>query len=367
MSRRSFIRRGSAVSLAAGAALALPGATQAQTAGPSVTWRLHSSFPRTLDTIFGGATQFAQLVEEMTDGRFRITVAAPGEGMAAMANFKAVQDGAIECAHTAGYYFLNVNTALALDTTLPFGLNQRQHNGWVYQGGGMALLRELFAQYNIVNFPLGNTGAQMGGWFNKEIRTIEDIKGLKMRIPGFGGEIWKRLGAEPVNVPGGEIAGALTDKRIDAAEWVGPYDDEKLGLSKLARFYYYPAWWEPSAALSLYVNRRAWDALPKSYQAVVSAAAATANQSMMALYDQRNPTAFKRLIGSGTRLALFPNSFMISAFREANALFEAEAKKNESFGKVYASWRAYRRDIFEWHRTAEAAMTNFLSNWRAEG
>lgn len=208
MSRRSFIRRGSAVSLAAGAALALPGATQAQTAGPSVTWRLHSSFPRTLDTIFGGATQFAQLVEEMTDGRFRITVAAPGEGMAAMANFKAVQDGAIECAHTAGYYFLNVNTALALDTTLPFGLNQRQHNGWVYQGGGMALLRELFAQYNIVNFPLGNTGAQMGGWFNKEIRTIEDIKGLKMRIPGFGGEIWKRLGAEPVNVPGGEITRA---------------------------------------------------------------------------------------------------------------------------------------------------------------
>jgi TRAP-type mannitol/chloroaromatic compound transport system substrate-binding protein len=237
----------------------------------------------------------------------------------------------------------------------------------VYQGGGMELLRELFAQYNMVNFPMGNTGAQMGGWFNKEIRTVEDVKGLKIRIPGLGGEIWKRLGAEPLGLPGGEIIAAMADKRIEAAEWVGPYDDEKLGLAKLARFYYYPAWWEPSAALSLYVNKKAFDALPPAYQEAINVAAGYVNQSMMALYDARNPSAFKKLIGSGTRLQVFPNSFMIAAYRAAFSIFDGEAEKNPSFKKIYGPWKKYRNEINEWHRTAEASMTNFLANWKAEG
>jgi TRAP-type mannitol/chloroaromatic compound transport system substrate-binding protein len=361
MKRRSFIAAGGAAVAAATATVA-----SAQTQ-PTVTWRLSSSFPKGLDTIYGGAEQFSKIVETLTSGKFKITVHAPGEIMPALANFKGVQDGVVECAHTAGYYFLNVNSALAIDTTLPFGMNQRQHNGWVYQGGGMELLRELFAQYNMVNFPMGNTGAQMGGWFNKEIRSLDDVKDLKMRIPGFGGEIWQRMGAAPVSLPGGEIIAALAEKKIDAAEWVGPYDDEKLGLARLARFYYYPAWWEPAATLSLYVNKKAYEALPLAYQEAVSTAATVVNQSMMALYDARNPAAFKSLIGSGTRLQVFPNSFMIAAYRASNTIFDAEAEKNLAFKKIYVPWKKYRANITEWHKTAENSMTNFLSNWKAEG
>lgn len=361
MERRSFIAAG------AGLAAATASISAAAQTAPTLNWRLGSSFPKALDTIYGGADEFAKIVSQLTDGRFKITVGAPGEFAPALGNFDAVQKGTLQMAHTAGYYFLNVNKALAFDTTLPFGMNQRQHNAWVYQGGGMELLRELFAQYNMVNFPMGNTGAQMGGWYNKEIRSLEDVKGLKIRIPGFGGEIWKRLGAEPVGLPGGEIVKAIKDKKIDAAEWVGPYDDGKLGLPEVARFYFYPAWWEPSAALSLYVNKAAYDSLPPVYKEAVRVATESVNQWMMAAYDSRNPAAFKQMIGSGTRLQLFPNSLMIAAYRNALQIYDAESKANPAFAKIYGPWRRFRSDLNEWHKTAEAAMTNFMANWKAEG
>ncbi len=373
MERRDFLSGGFGAVGSFGAAGAvgamaglLPGIAGAQDL-PAVSWRLTSSFPKSLDTIYGGAEQFARIVEAVTGGKFKISVSGPGEIVPGPGAFEAVQKGTVQCAHTAGYYFLNVNKALAFDTTLPFGMNQRQHNAWVYQGGGLELLRELFAQYNMVNFPMGNTGAQMGGWYNKEIRTLEDVKGLKIRIPGFGAEIWQRLGAAPVNLPGGEIAAALRDKKIDAGEWVGPYDDEKLGLPAVARFYYYPAWWEPSAALSLYVNKAAYDALPAQYKEVINVATGWVNQWMMAAYDSRNPAAFKKMIGSGTRLQLFPNTFMIAAYRAGFSIYDAEAKINPAFKKIYEPWKRSRAEINEWHKTAEAAMTNFLGNWRAEG
>jgi TRAP-type mannitol/chloroaromatic compound transport system substrate-binding protein len=363
MKRRSFIATG-AGSLAAAATIK----SHAQTSGaPAITWRLASSFPKALDTIYGGADEFAKIVSALTDGKFKITVAAPGEIVPALGNFEAVQKGTIQAAHTAGYYFLNINKALAFDTTLPFGMNQRQHNAWVYQGGGMELLRDLFSQYNIVNFPMGNTGAQMGGWYNKEIRSLEDVKGLKIRIPGFGGEIWKQLGAAPVGLPGGEIVNAIKDKKIDAAEWVGPYDDNKLGLPGVARYYFYPAWWEPSAALSLYVNKAAYEALPPAYKEAIRVASESVNQWMMAAYDTRNPGAFKQMIGSGTRLQLFPNSLMIAAYRSAIKIYDAESAANPAFKKLYGPWKKYKSEINEWHKTAEAAMTNFLANWKAEG
>jgi len=368
MERRDFLSGALGAGGAAAAALAaaLPSSANAQNL-PTLTWRLASSFPKSLDTIFGGAEQFARIVDAVTGGRFKITIVDNASIAPAKSAFEAVQTGTVECAHSAGYYFLAVNKALAFDTTLPFGMNQRQHNAWVYQGGGLELLRELFAQYGMVNFPMGNTGAQMGGWYNKEIRTLEDVKDLKIRIPGFGAEIWKRLGASPVSLPGGEIAAALRDKKIDAGEWVGPYDDDKLGLPAVARFYYYPAWWEPAAALSLYVNKAAYDALPAPYKEVVNVATGWVNQWMMAAYDTRNPAAYKRMIGSGTRVQLFPNSFMIAAYRSAFSIYDAEAATNPSFKKIYEPWKRYRTEINEWHKTAEAAMTNFLGNWRADG
>ncbi len=364
MERRDFLAGGLG---SVGTLAALASSTAAAQNLPAVNWRLTSSFPKSLDTIYGGAEQFARIVESVTAGKFKISIIDNAAIAPAKNAFEAVQQGTAECAHTAGYYFLAVNKALAFDTTLPFGMNQRQHNAWVYQGGGLELLRDLFAQYSIVNFPMGNTGAQMGGWYNKEIRTLEDVKGLKIRIPGFGAEIWKRLGADPVSLPGGEIAAALREKKIDAGEWVGPYDDDKLGLPLVARFYYYPAWWEPSAALSLYVNKAAFDALPAPYKEAINVASGWVNQWMMAAYDTRNPTAYKRMIGSGTRVQLFPNSFMIAAFRGAFAIYDAEAAKNAAFKKIYDPWKRYRAEVNEWHKTAEGAMTNFLTNWRAEG
>jgi len=368
MERRDFLSgAGAAGALSAATLAALAAGSASAQNLPAVNWRLTSSFPKSLDTIYGGAEQFARIIDAITGGRFKITVAGPGEIVPALGAFEAVQKGTVECTHTAGYYFPNINKALALDTTLPFGMNQRQHNAWVYTGGGLELLRGLFAQYNMVNFPMGNTGAQMGGWYNKEIRNVDDVKGLKIRIPGFGAEIWKKLGADPVSMPGGEIAAALRDKKIDAGEWVGPYDDEKLGLPLAARFYYYPAWWEPSATLSLYVNKAAYEALPPPYKEAISVATGWVNQWMMAAYDSRNPQVYKRMIGSGTRVQLFPNNFMIAAYRAAFAIYDAEAATNPAFKKIYEPWKRYRAEINEWHKTAEAAMTNFLGNWRGEG
>jgi len=364
MERRDFLAGG------AGAAGALAGLASMGAAAqnlPAVNWRLASSFPKSLDTIYGGAEQFARVMDAATGGRFKITVTGPGEPIPPLGVFEAVQKGTVECAHTYGLYFVNINKAFAFDGAVPFGFNERQHNAWVLQGGGLELLRELFAQYNIVNFMMGNTGAQMGGWYNKEIRNLEDVKGLKIRIPGLGAEVWKRLGAEPVNLPGGEIASALRDRKVDAAEWIGPYDDEKLGLAAAARFYYYPAWWEPQATLSLYVSKTAYDALHPVYKETLAMASSWVHQWMMATYDMRNPAAYKRLIGSGTRVQLFPNNLMIAAYRASQAIMEAEATSNASFRKIYGPWKRFRGEINEWHKTAEAAMTNFLASWRVEG
>jgi TRAP-type mannitol/chloroaromatic compound transport system substrate-binding protein len=348
----------------------LSGATALALAAPpskaaaKVTWRMGSSFPATLDTIYAGATRLASMVSAMTNGEFQITILPAGEAGPPLGMMDAVQKGTVECAHSAGYYYIGKNLALAFDTEVPFGLNARQHNSWMVEGGGLELTRELFATYGMLNFPLGNTGAQMGGWFKKEINSLDDIKGLKMRIPGIGGQVWKRMGAEPVALPGGEIVEALKSGKVDAAEWTVPYDDDKLGLPAVANYYYFPAWWEPSAQLSLFVGKKAWDALPDSYKAVLNTAAESVNQWMICAYDTRNPKVYKKLVGSGTKLNVFPNSLMINAHQIAFKLYDEEAAKNPQFKKIYDSWRKYRLDITAWHGTAEVAMQNFLTTWQ---
>lgn len=353
MNKRHLLKAG-LLSTAAG--LAAPALAQSQ---PAVRWRLASSFPKSLDTIYGGAEVLARRVSEITGGRFQISVHAAGELMPAFGVTDAVQGGSVECAHTASYYFVGKNRAFGFETTVPFGMNQRQQNAWMYYGGGLKLVRDFMRDFNIVTFPGGNTGVQMGGWFRKEIKGVADLKGLKMRIAGLGGEVMSRLGAVPQQIAGGEIYQSLEKGTIDAAEWVGPYDDEKLGFYKVAKHYYYPGWWESNSMYSFYVNTKAWDSLPKEYQAAFEAAAAEANLDMMAEYDFKNPPALKRLVGSGVKLHAYPVELMKKAQDAAFDLYEEEAAKNPAFKKLYEPWKKFRAEIMLWHRIAEHSYSSF--------
>jgi TRAP-type mannitol/chloroaromatic compound transport system substrate-binding protein len=354
--RRSFIKSTAAGAVAAGA-LAAPFVARAQT--PGIQWRLASSFPKPLDNLFGSAELMCKRVGEITGGKFQIRAFAAGEIVPALGVADAVGTGTVEVGHTASYYYVGKNTAFAFDTTLPFGLNQRQQQAWMYAGGGLALMRDFFKQYGFISFPGGNTGTQMGGWFRKEIKSLADVKGLKMRIPGFGGRVFAALGAVPQSIPGGEIYQALERGTIDAAEWVGPYDDEKLGLAKVAKFYYYPGWWEPSAQLSFYVNLKAWESLPPEYKAAVAAACAEADVTMMAEYDARNPAAMQRLVDNGAVLKAYPAEVMQAAYTASQAIYADEVAKNPDFKKIYDSWSKFRVDQQRWFRVAEAAIDNF--------
>ena len=354
MDRRSLIKNaGIAGVLAAGVAPAV----HAQAA---VRWRLASSFPKSLDTIFGAADVFARQVKAMSGGKFEISVHAAGELMPAFGVVDGVQQGSIECAHTAPYYFFGKDETFALGCAIPFGLNSRQMTAWMYEGNGMKLMREFYAKYNIVNFPGGNTGSQMGGWYRKEIKTLADMKGLKMRIGGFGGKVLEKLGSVPQNIPGGEIYQALEKGTIDAAEWVGPYDDQKLGFNKVAPFYYYPGWWEGGPELDFFINNKAFEALSPEYKAIVESAASHAHVEMQARYDARNPAALKQLVGAGTKLRPFPKDVMNAAFKASMALYDELSAKNESWKKIYADYSKFRAEQNLWFRFTEASFDKFM-------
>ncbi len=355
MERRSFVRQaGLAGVLAAGAA---PAVVHAQA---NVRWRLASSFPKSLDTIFGAADVFAKKVHELSGGKFQVAVHAGGELMPAFGVVDGVQNGTVEMAHTAPYYFFGKDETFALGCAVPFGLNSRQMTAWMVEGNGLKLMREFYRNYNIINFPGGNTGAQMGGWYRKEIKSIADVKGLKMRIGGFAGKVLERMGGVPQNIPGGEIYSALEKGTIDAAEWVGPYDDQKLGFNKVAPNYYYPGWWEGGPQLDFFINTKAYEALTPEYKAIVDAAAAVAHIDMQAKYDAKNPAALKQLVGSGTKLFKFPKDVMDSAFKESMALYSELSGKNPNWKKVYEDYANFRRDQNLWFRFAEAGFDDFM-------
>ena len=354
MDRRSLIKNaGIAGVLAAGVAPAV----HAQAA---VRWRLASSFPKSLDTIFGAADTFSKAVKAMSGGKFEISVHAAGELMPAFGVVDGVQQGSVECAHTAPYYFFGKDETFALGCAIPFGLNSRQMTAWMYEGNGMKLMREFYGKFNIINFPGGNTGAQMGGWYRKEIKTLADMKGMKMRIGGFGGKVLEKLGSVPQNIPGGEIYQALEKGTIDAAEWVGPYDDQKLGFNKVAPFYYYPGWWEGGPQLDFFINNKAFEALSPEYKAIVEAAASQAHVVMQAKYDALNPNALKQLVGAGTKLRPFPKDVMSAAFKAAMGLYEEISAKNENWKKIYADYNKFRADQNLWFRFSEAAFDKFM-------
>jgi len=355
MKRRQFLKQ-AGLGLAAGG-VAAPAIAQSL---PQIRWRMASSFPKSLDTLYGTAEQIGSRVSRMTDGRFEIRVFAAGEIVPPLQVLDAVQNGTVECGQSASYYYVGKDPAFAFDTALPFGMNCRQQNAWVYYGGGLELLRALFRSHNIINFPAGNTGTQMAGWYRKEIKTVADLKGLKMRVAGLAGQILAKLGVVPQQIGGADIYPALEKGTIDAAEWVGPYDDEKLGFHKVAKYYYYPGWWEGSAMLSIYVNIKQWEALPKSYQEALEVACAEANIHMVAKYDAKNTEALRRLVAGGAQLRQFPRPVMEACYKVAQDLYGELATKSPEFKKIYGPWNTFRESQYLWFRVAENTFDNFV-------
>ena len=362
LSRRSLLKKAGAglaagVGIAAGMGMAAPAIVHAQ---PTIRWRLASSFPRSLDTLFGCCTEFAAMVSALSGGKFTISAHPAGELVPAFGVVDAVQNNTVECCSTTPYYFFGKDEVFCMGTDIPFGFNTRQMTAWMFEGNGLPLMREFLKSYNIINFPMGTTTAQMGGWFRKEIKSLADMKGLKMRIPGLAGKIMERLGVIPQTIPGGEIYTSLEKGTIDAVEFSGPYDDLKLGFYKVAPHYYYPAWWEGTAQLDLYVNINTYEALPAEYKAMIEAAATRSLILTQAKYDARNPIALKQLVAAGAKLHRFPKDFMDAAFKEANILYDEISVKNPRWKKMYDDLVKFRADQNMWFRFAEASFDNFM-------
>ncbi|MBB4256587.1 MULTISPECIES: TRAP transporter substrate-binding protein [unclassified Bradyrhizobium] len=362
MKRRDFLK----VSAAGAAATAVASPAIAQSS-PEVKWRLTSSFPKSLDTIYGGAEQLAKYVAEMTDNKFQIQVFAAGELVPGLQALDATSSGTVEMCHTVSYYYVGKDPTFAIFASVPFGLNARQQNSWLYQGGGNELANEFFKKSNVVGFPCGNTGTQMGGWFRKEIKTVADLSGLKMRIGGIAGQVLQKVGVVPQQLAGGDIYPALEKGTIDAAEWVGPYDDEKLGFAKVAKYYYYPGFWEGGPTVHAFTNLDKWNSLPKNYQAILTNATANANAWMAARYDMQNPAALKRLVAGGTQLRPFTNEVLEACLKATNELWAEISAKNPDFKKSIDAMQAYRSDEYLWWQVAEYTYDSFMIRSRTRG
>jgi len=363
MQRRRFLTQTAAAAGAGLAAVAGPAIAQGT---PSVRWRMSTGWPKSLDAMYGSADELCKRVAQLTDGKFEIRAFPGGELVPYSQNMEAVSNGTIECNHVLATAHIGTNTAVAFDTGLSFGMNARQHNAWVQYGGGMPLLRELYKKYNIVNFVSGNVGVQMGGWYRKEIKTLDDLKGLKIRIGGIGGMVLSKLGAIPQQIPPGDIYPSLEKGTIDAAEWIGPYDDERLGLNKVAPYYYSPGWWEGSASITTMVNSKAWENLPPAYKAAFECACNEQTLRMLAHYDAANPTALRKLVAGGAKLAYFPKDVMQASYKASQDLWKELSGKNPDFAKIYPEWQKFQESEASWFRVAENALDNFTFNALAQ-
>ena len=362
MKRRDFLKVFAAG--AAATAVASPAIAQSM---PEVKWRLTSSFPKSLDTIYGGAEYLSKQVAEMTDNKFQIQVFAAGEVVPGLQALDAVSNGTVEMCHTVSYYYVGKDPTFAIYASVPFGLNARQQNSWLYQGGGNELGNEFFKKFGVIAHPCGNTGTQMGGWFRKEIKTVADLAGLKMRIGGIAGQVLAKVGVVPQQLAGGDIYPSLEKGTIAAAEWVGPYDDEKLGFNKVAKFYYYPGFWEGGPTVHAFTNLDKWNSLPKTYQAVLTNAAQAANSWMAARYDMQNPAALKRLVAGGTQLRPFTNEVLDACLKATNELWGEISAKNADFKKSIDAMQAYRSDQYLWWQVAEYTFDSFQIRSRTRG
>lgn len=371
MDRRHFV---SAAALGAGAALAGcgpgPGHGRRHTGAavsadgpavvtrPRVRWRLASSFPRSTEILYRAAEHLAARVAALTDGRFEIEPSEAGALVPALQVLNAVQAGSVPIGHTAGYYYLGKTPALTFDTAVPFGMQARQHDAWVRHGGGRALTQRTLDAFGVVGLLGGNTGTQMGGWFRRPVRSLADLQALTMRIPGLGGRVMERLGVVAQTLPGGEIYGALERGAIDATEWVGPYDDEKMGFYRVVKTYHYPGWWEPSAGLSFYVNRAAYDGLPPSYREALQTASGEVNAVMLSEYDALNPAAFASLLDRGVETVPFPDDVMAAAAVASRDLMDEVASGDAHAREVLQSYRRFQAASDRWFGVSERAMAS---------
>ncbi len=357
MKRRDFIKV-TGLGVAGAATIAAPAIAQSM---PEIKWRMPTSWPKSLDTLYGGAEMMAKAVGEATDNKFQIQTFAGGEIVPGLQVLDAVQNGTVEIGHTASYYYFGKDPTFTFGSSVPFGPNMRINQAWYMLGGGREVLNDFYKKYNVVSLLAGNTGCQMGGWFRKELTGPDDLKGLKFRIGGFAGRVLQKMGAVPQQIAGGDIYPALEKGTIDAAEWVGPYDDERLGFYKVAPHYYYPGWWEGGPMLLSFVNLDKWNALPKYYQSVLEQAGHYANNWMMAKYDQANPLALKRLLANGTKLHAFSPPIMEASLKAAKELHNEVSATNADFKKVYESLSAFASNGYQWFQVAEVGYDNFMA------
>ncbi len=345
----------------AGTTLPTPGAIAQDSSMPEINWQMATSWPVALDTIFGGAQVFAERVAAMTGGKFKITPRPAGELAPALQVLDVVSQGTAPIGHTSSYYYVDKSPATAFGTSLPFGLTAQQQNAWLYEGGGLALMQEFYARkFNVIQFPAGNTGTQMGGWFRKEINSVTDLQGLKMRILGLGGQVMARLGVTVQALPGGEIFQALETGAIDSAEWVGPYDDEKLGLHTVANFYYAPGWWEPGPTLEAQINLDEWNKLPAIYQEILRTASYQANMQMLARYDARNNAALSRLLAAGVQLRTYSAEILEAAQSIAFDLYDEYSASDADFKAIFAEWKPFRDSVYAWSNLNEGVFERFV-------
>jgi TRAP-type mannitol/chloroaromatic compound transport system substrate-binding protein len=356
MKRREFLKKAGVV--AASATLSPLMFANAQ-AG-RFRFEMVTSWPVALDTLYGGAERAAEHINILTDGDVEIEVFPAGAQVGALEVYDAVSGGAFDFGHTASYYYIGKDITHGFFTSIPFGLNAQQTNAWFYYGNGISLWNELNAADNLIAFPAGNTGVQMGGWFKREITSPDDIAGLSMRIPALGGQVFSRAGGITQVLPAGEIFLALERGTVDAAEWVGPYDDEILGLHRAAPYYYGPAWQEPGPALGMYVNLDTYDGLPSDIQTAIQIAAQALNLSMLAMYEARNGAALQRLIAGGTQVRVFPHEVMELFERAMNELHDMHRAANPFYTRVHDDYVAFAEEIRPWAEVSEYAHHNFI-------
>ncbi|OCX66594.1 ABC transporter substrate-binding protein [Thioclava sp. SK-1] len=355
MDRRSFLST-AAIGTAA-TTLAAPAIAQEN---PQINWRLTSSFPNSLATLYGNSQELGRRVSEATDGKFQIQSFAGGEIVGGLQAADAAAIGTVEVAHTPSYYYWGKDPAWAIPTTLPFGLSSRGMNAWHYFGGGIELFNEFLSDKNLVAYPGGNTGAQMGGWFRKEIHTVDDLKGLKFRVGGLAGKILERLGVVPQQLAGGDIYAALEKGTIDATEFVGPYDDQKLGFVKVAPYYYYPGWWEGGASVHFMFNKDAFEGLPEHYQSLLRSICQGIDANMLQQYDYENPKALRTLLGEGAQLRPFSQEIMKACFDTAQDIYAEMEAENEWFAKMWGSVKDFRDEHYLWTQVAEYNYDTFM-------